>query len=208
MFFELLFIALFFVSLMLAVGMLVLLVRGRNQTAGRILIALAVVWAVYLSIVAAVAIHTPGRTIPVGQDLCFDEMCFAVVNTQTASQLGPSGQSVTAHGVFYIVTIRVSSRSRSRTQSEDGLRALLRDSGKNYPVSAEGQRAWEAVNGKTNPLTTRLAPHDSVISVQVFDVPREGTPPGLVLTHGFTPGYFVIGESPLFHEPEMMRITP
>jgi hypothetical protein len=39
----------------------------------------------------------------------------------------------------------------------------------------------------------RLNPGESVLGVQVFDVPKDIVAPGLVLDHGFTPGFFVIG---------------
>ena len=161
------------------------------------LLALVVGWAGYLLIVGLVSATTPQRIVPMGQDRCFDEMCFAVVHAETASQLGPESQPAHANGMFYIVTVRVSSRSRGRAQSEGGLRAMLWEAGKSYDVSPEGQRAWEAANGETIRLTARLQPGESVTSVQVFDLPTQSTAPGLVLSHGFTPGYFVIGESPI-----------
>jgi len=102
----------------------------------------------------------------------------------------------------------VSSRSRGRVQSEGGLRALLWDSGKYYEVSSGGQQAWEAVNGETARLTVRLRPGESVQSVQVFDLPNDASAPGLALSHGFTPGYFVIGECPLFQKPTILKLAP
>lgn len=150
----------------------------------------------------------PQRTIPVGQELCFDEMCFSVVNVQVVLQLGPASQPVKADGRFYVITVRVSSHSRGRVQSEGGLRALLWNSGNYYEVSSGGQRAWESVNGKTAKLTARLQPGESVESVQVFDLPQEASAPGLALSHGFTPGYFIIGECPLFHKPRTLKLTP
>jgi hypothetical protein len=42
--------------------------------------------------------------------------------------------------------------------------------------------------------------------VLVFEVPGEITHPALTLDHGFTPGYFVIGESPFFHKPPIMEL--
>ena len=170
--------------------------------------ALGVVWAIYLLIVALVSLATPQRIVPLGQDRCFDEMCFAVVHTETASHLGPPIQRVSASGIFHVVTVRVSSRSRGRTQSERGLRAVLWDAGKSYEVSAEGQQGWEAENGETASLAARLQPGQSVLCVQVFDLPKEAAAPGLVLSYGFTPGYLVIVESPLYHKPVLMQIKP
>ena len=208
MIFELLFIALFLASTIMLIGALIAMFRGKVRAGTRVLFGLAACWAVYLLIVALVSVATPQRSIPMGQERCFDEMCFAVVHSETATKLGLAGQTVQANGRFYVVALRVTSRSRGRAQSEGGLRALLWEAGKSFEVSPAGQQAWKAVNGETASLTTRLEPGESVTSVQVFDLPADTSTPGLVLTHGFTPGYFVIGESPIFREPALMRIEP
>jgi hypothetical protein len=211
MVFELLFIGLFLGSLIALIGVLILAIRRRRPTAMRVLGALGAGWTIYLLVVVAVGATMaarPQRTIPVGKELCFDEMCFSVVNVQVVSQLGPTSRPVKADGRFYVITLRVSSRSRGRVQSEGGLRALLWDSGKYYGGSSGGLQAWEAVNGETARLTARLRPGERVQSVQVFDLPKESSATGLALSHGFTPGYFVIGECPLFHKPAILKLTP
>jgi len=198
---EMLFIGLFLVSLIAWISILILAIRGRRGLAMRMLTALGTGWAIYLSIVvveAATMAARPQPTISMGQDRCFDEMCFSVVNVQVVSQLGSASQPMKAEGRFYVITVRVSSHSRGRTQSEGGLRALLWDSGKYYEVSSRGQRAWEAANSEAARLTARLRPGESIQSVQVFDLPKEAPTPGLTLSHGFTPGYFVIGSVPCF----------
>jgi hypothetical protein len=208
MIFELLFIAFFLASMIALIGALIAVLRGKVRFGKSLLLSLAGSWAIYLLIVALVSIATPQHSIPMGLKRCFDEMCFTVVHAETASKLGVAGQTVQANGRFCVVAVRVSSRSRGRAQSEGGLRALLWESGKNYEVSPAGERAWKAANGETASLTTRLGPGESVTAVQVFDIPAGASTPGLILTHGFTPGYFVIGESPIFREPTLMRIEP
>jgi hypothetical protein len=210
MLFELLFIGLFLASLIALLCVLVLAIRGLRGAALRVLKLLGAVWVVYLLIVVGVSAASAARPqpmIPRGEEECFDEMCFSVVDVQAVSQLGPTTEPVRAGGKFYVVTVRVHSRSRGRTQREGGLRALLWDAGKYYAVSAEGQQAWAAANGETAELTARLRPGESIESVQVFDAPTESSTPGLVLSHGFTPGYFVIGECPLFQKPTVLRLS-
>jgi hypothetical protein len=208
--FELFFVGSFLASLIALIGVLLLAIRGRRRMAARVLRTLGVCWAVYLLVVFAVAATMAARpqpTIPMGQERCFDEMCFSVTNVQVVPQLGSASQPVKADGSFYVITVRVSSHSRRRIQSEAGLRALLWDAGKYYEGSPSGQQAWEAVNGGTAGLTARLRPGESVQSVQVFDLPKDASTPGLVLSHGLTPGYLVIGESPLFQKPTVHRLT-
>ena len=201
--FEVLFLLGVLLSLVGLFAALVLLLRKRTAGVKRLLAILSIVWVTYLSIVFLVAAATPRLIIPINHDLCFDEMCFAVVNLQTAGQLGTAH----ANDIFYIVTVRASSHSRGRAQSERGLRALLWAAGHQYEVSQPGQSAWEAVHHSSAPLPTRLNPGQSILSDQVFDIPRQAADLGLVLTNGFTPGYFVIGECPLFHKPTILRIS-
>jgi len=206
MVFELLFIVFVLISAVLCITAVVLAVIRRRDRARRVLTNLGIGWIVYLSIVFLIAAVTPQQIIPANQDLCFDDMCFAVVGVQTASELGPSNQRVRAKGVFRIVTVRVSSRARRRLQSEGGLRALLWSPGREYQSSALGRSAWEATHHESVALTARLHPGQSIFSDQVFDVRRDAADLALVLTHGFTPEYFVIGECPLFHKPTILRL--
>jgi len=85
---------------------------------------------------------------------------------------------------------------------------MLWDSGKYFEAMPNGQRAWEAANGETAKLTIHLSPGQSAQSIQIFDLPKDSSTPALVLSHGFTPGYFVIGACPLFHKPTVLRLTP
>ncbi len=204
---ELFFLFSVLVSVICLLTTVVLTALRRHAAAKRSLKILGVGWALYLSIVLLVAAATPQRVVPVDQDLCFDELCFAVVNAQTAPELGPGSQPLRAKGLFYIVTVRASSHARGRAQSEQGLHAQLWSPRRRYQVSPAGQRAWNGTHAENVPLTTRLRPGQSVLSDQVFDVdgPAEGL--GLVLSNGFTPGYFVIGESPLLHEPTILRLS-
>lgn len=204
--FDLLFILLFLASVIALISILILLVRARRMSARRLFLIFGSVWAVYLAIVFLVAAATPQRVIPMNEEECYDEMCFSVAQVQTAPQLGPSHSPITAHGIFYVVTVKVASHSRGRTQGEGGIRALLWNSGKYYEVSPPAQRAWEATHAVTPVLTARLRPDESILSDQVFDVPARSSSLSLVLSHGFGPGYFVIGECPLFHPPTILRL--
>lgn len=204
--FDLLFILLFLASVIALISVLILLVRARRTAAKRLLWIFGSVWAVYLAIVFLVAAATPQRVIPTNEEECYDEMCFSVIQAQTAPQLGPPASPISANGIFYVVTVRVTSHSRGRTQSEGGIRALLWNSGNYYEVSPPAQRAWEAIHGANPVLTARLRPGESILSDQVFEVPARSSSLSLVLSHGFTPGYFVIGECPLFHPPTIFRL--
>ncbi|MBV9762488.1 MAG: hypothetical protein JO340_18150 [Acidobacteriaceae bacterium] len=206
MIFELLFILLVLISLALLITAGALSFGSRGHRATGILTKLGISWILYLSIVLLTAALTRQQIIPANRDLCFDEMCFAVVSTQTESEVGPSDHRVHANGAFRIVTLRVSSRARGRVQREGGLRALLWSPDRRYRTSTSGQSAWQAAHPESAALTTRLRPGESVLSDQVFDVPTDAPALAIILSHGFTPGYFVIGECPLFHKPTILRL--
>lgn len=203
--FELLFLFCVLISLICLITAVVLALRARRHGAKRLLVGLGTGWVAYLVVVFVVAAATPQRVIPMDRDLCFDEMCFAVINVQTASELGSVSTRRGANGMFYIVRVRIRSRARGRAQSENGLRARLWSPYGEYEISPAGQSAWNAAHPESVALTARLRPGQSVFSDQVFEVPARATDFGLVLSNGFTPSFFVIGECPLFHKPTVLR---
>jgi hypothetical protein len=199
---DLLFILLFLSSVVACIVILILLATGRRAAAGKALLGAGAVWCVYLAVLAGSELMAQPQTMAPGQDRCFDEMCFAVVRAQSSPSPGARG----ANRRLYVVTIRITSRSRGRAQSEGGLRARLYDHGTYFDVSPQAQGVYELDHGKSPMLTQRLAPGESVQSVLVFEVPGNIAHPGLTLDHGFTPGYFVIGESPFFHGPDILTL--
>jgi hypothetical protein len=202
---ELVFILLFLGSVIgLLLSALVLL--KRKAVSRKILVALASVWGVYLVILAVTDVFSSQKIFRVGEDQCFDEMCFAVADVQTMpSQRFDS--SATAESTLYIVKIRITSHSRGHAQAEGGLRGRLYDGHEYINVSETAQRAYDAQHGRSPKLRERITPGECIFSVLVFEVPQ-GTPhPALTLDHGFTPGYFVIGESPFFHKPNIHQLS-
>jgi hypothetical protein len=147
--FEALFLLLLLTSLVLLLTAVVLKIRAHGSVARRLLTALGIGWCVYLSIVFAVAAATPQIIVNPREDLCFDDMCFAVTNVQTAARLGPGVQS---NGTFYVVTVRVKNRARGRAMKENGICAVIRAAHGTYPVSPVGQAAWDRQHPGNFPL--------------------------------------------------------
>lgn len=196
--YDLLFVVLFLATVAAIVYIMVLAAIKRPTAAWKLLLGVGAVWCIYLVVLAATDLAAQQLVIPAGKDRCFDEMCFAVVDLQILPAPRPD------HRV-YVVTLRATSHSLGRTQAEGGLRARIYADKKYFNVSEPLQNDYELKHGRTAELTRRLAPGESVNSVLVFDVPEHATKPGLTLDHGFTPGYFVIGESPFFHEPDILQ---
>jgi hypothetical protein len=195
--YELVFILLFLGSV---ISLLLSAFLWRRRASRKILVGLASVWSVYLAILAVTDVLSSEKVFKVGEDECFDEMCFAVAGVQILPEqaLNPASTNV--------VTIRVVSHSRGRAQAEGGLRGRLYDGDTYINVSEAAQKAYDARNGESPSLTQTIAPGESIHSVLVFEVPQSITHPALTLDHGFTPGYFVIGESPFFHKPNIHQL--
>ena len=153
-------------------------------TALRAACALGIGLAIYLLIVAVVGMSAPQRMLKMGEDRCFDEMCFAPTRMQVVPAIGPPGHQVKADGNFCVVNVRASSHARGRAQREAGVNASLIDSaGHIYQVSPQGETAYEATFGSTPRLSSRLQSGESVTSVSGVSMFPSGAP-GLSLHFG------------------------
>jgi hypothetical protein len=206
--YELLFILLFLASAIALLTVLIMTLTRHRQSAKRLLLSTLAVWGVYLAVLLVSDALEQQQVVKAGDNTCFDEMCFAVVSAQQGGESASSNLPPSSGGKLYTVTIRMTSQSRGRAQAEGGLRGRLYQEGKYFTVSDADQRAFESLHGPSPKLTQRLDPGQSILSVLVFKVPGELTHPALTLDHGFTPGYFVIGESPFLHKPPIMELTP
>lgn len=200
--YELIFILLFLASV---ISLLLSAFLRRRDASRKILFALASVLGLYLAILAVTDVLSSQKVFKVGEEQCFDEMCFAVRDVQTLPEqaLNPAG---TPASMFYVVKISVISHSRGRAQAEGGLRGRLYDGDTYFNVSEAAQKAYDAQHGESPRLTQRISPGECILTVLVFEVPQRITHPALTLDHGFTPGYFVIGESPFFHKPDIHQL--
>jgi hypothetical protein len=88
--YELVFILLFLWSV---VSLFLSALLRKKSASRKILVALASVWSVYLAILAVTDAFSSQKVFKVGQEQCFDEMCFAVADVPTLPpelSIGPS----------------------------------------------------------------------------------------------------------------------
>ena len=205
--FDLLFVVVVLASVSTLIAAFVQILRRHVRRALTMLSVLGVGLAAYVGVVIAVSLASSQGVVAAGQDRCFDDWCVAVESAASVGTLGEGDQAISANGVFYVVTLRLSNHGRGRPQRASSAAVFLRDEeGRTYDVSRDGQRAFEAGHGPTAPLTTMLAVGQPVVTVRVFDVPASARISGLTIQHpvGLGPGLFVIGdESSLFHEPTL-----
>jgi hypothetical protein len=164
-------------------GVSVSLARREREKALHGLAWIAGVWVVYVVALVTVSLVQRQRVVAMGQEQCFDEMCFAVVGVEEVP-----GFLIRDGSRLVRVSVRVSNGGLGRAQSERLIRAYLLD--------ARGRR-WEESEGVSGVrLTARVAAGDSVVSELVFKVAGDATGLELVLTHGWKqPGVLVIGDS-------------
>jgi len=184
--FELLVIAIALCAAGAVGASLYFLSRGNRRRAGRVGAGLAVSLAIYLGIVAAVALTTKQRVVPMGEDQCFDDLCVAVVKSE-----GKENR--------YEVTLRISSRARRRVMRAPDLAVYL--------IDGAGREYRDSEAGPGRPLTDFLRPGESFETVRIFTVLRGVSDLSLVVSHGGWPGWFIIGENnSLLHKPTVVPL--
>jgi hypothetical protein len=166
-----------------AAGITISLVRREHRKAARHSLWIVAVWVVYMTILLGTSLRQPQKVVALGQDRCFDEMCFAATRVQELP-----GYLIRDGSRLIRVSVRISNHGKEKMQSEGLIRAYL--------IDRQGRR-WEestAVSGVQ--LTAKVAAGDSVMSQPVFKVPGDATGLGLIFTHGQRqPGVLVIGDS-------------
>jgi hypothetical protein len=182
------------------VGVTVSLMRGRHGVPGererlrRGLMWIAGVWVVYLGALLTVSLAQPQRVVAMGQEQCYDEICFAV----TGAQVVP-GFPIRDQDQLVRVSIRVRNKGHS-AQSEGLIRAYL--------VDGQGRRWQESTGVSGVRLTAPITGGASVVSEPIFQVPKDSTDLELVFTRGNRqPGILVIGDSDsLLHRRTVVRL--
>jgi hypothetical protein len=187
--FDLVFIALFLISIGTLAVAAIFAILGRRGRAIGILKGLVIVVAIYCGTVILVSLVAPRRVLTVGEPLCFDDWCITVEGAErTASQ---------SEG--YMVRLRLSSRARRATQRENGVVVYLTD--------ANGTRYDPVPDTSAPPLNVQLRPMESVLTTRTFKVPVAAHVAGLVIAHqgGFPIDWFIIGGGP-FRKAPIVRV--
>jgi hypothetical protein len=209
--FDLLLILLVSATAVSAVVAIVALFFRRWAVAGKLLAGVVVVWIVYLGVGTVVAVLAPQHTMTLGQDRCFDEMCFAVMGWNRMPSTNAMSGAVDPDRSVYFVDVRISNRSRGRVQREIGRKGVLIDrSGRVYEVSEAGMRRFSPVGGAPYPgLDAQVGPGQSLETRLVFELPEDVDYPGFALRSGLTinPARIVIGDEEHFlHWPTVVTL--
>lgn len=188
--FDLLFLAVFVVSVINLAMAAVLAIRGNVSRAFHILGIWAASAAVYLGISLAVAFFAPQRVIAAGTPWCFDDWCLTVEN----------GKRIEAN---YTVNMLLSSTAKRVNQRAKGAWVYVRD---------ENDRHYDPLpDPAAVSLEVELGPGQSVAAQRSFRVPSGVRELGLVTGHGGGPcgvmSLVIIGQAGcLFHKETMIRL--
>jgi hypothetical protein len=186
--FDLLFLALALTTLIALAVAAALAIGRRRGPALRILRRLAFGALVYFGVVIAVSFVAPRRVFHLGEDQCFDDWCIAAT-------------SFAAGASSYLVNLRISSRARRVSQSELNLAVYLTD--------RANHRYDSAPEPSDIPLSTLLAPGESVHLTRQFPVPASARDLNLVIKHegGFPIGWFIVGYDTWFRQQPLVLLT-
>jgi len=191
--FDLLFLV-SFAGVILAAGRIVYLsIRRRFHAAGKTLLRLLIFVSAYMLVLVGFSLVEPRKEVPVGVPRCFDDWCITVEQAAPLAAIG----TTQADGTFYVVTLRVSSRARGRTQREPDVDVyLIDDLGHRFDISPAGQQALARAGLAGEPVTSFVDPGKSFESRMAFDVPRDARHLGLVkASHGWFPVRLIIGDA-------------
>lgn len=196
------------VGIVIAVASLFL---RRRAVAGRFLAGVVMAWTVYLGVGAVVALSAPQHIMALGEDRCFDEMCFAVTGWNRMPSPMAARGATSASRSFYVVAVRIKNRSRGRAQRELGRKGVLIDrSGRVYEVSREGMHELSPVGGPPFPgLDAEVGPGQILETELVFELPADVENPGFALASNLAvnPAHIVIGDEEHFlHRPTVVPL--
>ncbi len=189
--FDLLFLTLFFatiVTLFVAAG---LAFRRQFERARLIFRTLLLCICFYMAVVVGVSLLLPRQIIKADAPQCFDDWCISVAGLM---------QSPGEGGVRYSVDLRLSSRARRVAQRENNLSVYLTDG---------HDRRYDPIrDSSARPFNILLQPQESVIVNRSFVVPVSARDIGLVITHegGFPIGWFIIGYDTWFRKPAVLPL--
>ena len=185
------------------------LVRRQWRRAKRVLLILASFLVIYAVVLVSVSLVSPQQVLAMHQDRCFDDWCLSVEQAVQQPAIDSKSILVHAHGVFDLVTVRVSSRARAISQRAIDAQVYLLDTqGQRYESDPAGQRALDAGGQGGLPLDSELAPGGSFTRTIVFDVPKSVSSLDLTVTHGLFPEVLIIDSDQSFlHKPTIVQLS-
>src|SRR5579872_338463 len=161
--FDLVFLLAVVGCLLTLVALCYFLLRRQWRSARRVSLALGSFLILYTGGLLGVSLLSPGHTLAMHQDRCFDDWCLSAEQVRQQPSIGTPPSIVVARGAFYLVTVRISSRAKAITQRALDVQVFLLDAhNQRYDPSPGGQQALDATGQGGHPLSSELAPGSSL----------------------------------------------
>lgn len=173
-------------TLVTAVRLAVLALRGRRDGARRVARGLGVYLAAYAFILIVVALVMPRQAMAPRERECFDDWCAAGISAEPAAAAG-APCAAGAGSRVWVATVEVSSDAKRVRQRAPDARALLED---------RRGRAYASCGAPlgAHALADELGPGEWFDVVEPFVLPAGAEPAGVVISHGGFPGILIIGD--------------
>jgi hypothetical protein len=188
-------------TILLVIATVVLFLTRRNWVKYSLL-AIAVLLGGYASILAFFSFASFDRTVKRGDEKFYCGMdCHIAYSVQGVERTKTIGDAV-ATGEFYVITVRshfdertiAPWRGNSSLRPDPPTLTLVDSTGRSYPVSEAGQKAWEGTYGGQHSLSDGLRPSESYETAWVFDVPTNAASVRLLAGWDGFPSYVLIGD--------------
>jgi hypothetical protein len=156
----------------------------------------------YATVLAFFSWASYDRTVARGDEKFYCGMdchiAYSVQNVEWVKSIGDA----TAQGEFVAVTLRshFDERTIAPWRGNGALRpdppklVLVDGSGREYPVSAEGQKAWATAHPRSHSMADPLRPGESYKTTWVFEVPPDARSVRLLAGWDGFPSYVLIGD--------------
>ncbi len=188
-------------SILLAIASLALWFTRRRWTRYSLL-AIALLLGGYAALLAFFSWASYDRTVARGDEKFYCGMdCHIAYSVRNVERFKTIGDAM-AHGEFYVITLRshfdertiAPWRGNGALTPDPPTLVLVDGSGRECPVSAVGQKGWEAVHGQPHSLRDPLRPGESYETAWVFDVPAEAQSLRMFAGWDGFPSYLLIGD--------------
>lgn len=192
------------------IALIVTLAARRRKAAARIGLGLAGWIGVYTTALLLVSFTTPQRVLAMGEEHCFDEMCFSVQNVVPSKTLGAGSQQLTAGGIFYIVTVQLRNDAKRVAQKPSDPGIWIQDQqGRSYTQILGAGDALGQTLDANRLWDQKLQAGESQARTLAFDLPADTANPLLVIAEGGGPTFLIIGdENSPFHTKTAFLLNP
>ena len=174
---ALLFLGMLALTVALVIATVVLFFRGR-PLARYTLLATGVLLASYAAALGLFSWASYDRTVKRGDEKFFCGLdCHIAYSVQNVERIKTIG-AATPRGEFVLVTLRshfdertiAPWRGNGALKPDPPVLELVDASGRHFPISLPGQRAWEEANASSHSLSDPLRPGESYETTWVFEV--------------------------------------